>query len=74
MLYATPNLRDKTLQPLVDQRLQQEMLAVQEQQARGQRASSISGASAEPPGEGASTLDPEEAMIEELARALRDNG
>lgn len=74
MLYVNPGLRDKTLQPLVDQRLQQEMQAVQEQQARGQRASSISGASAEPPGETASTLDPEEAMIEELARALRDNG
>lgn len=74
MLYANPQFREKAIQPLIDERLQQEMLAVQEQQARGQRASSISGASAGPPGETASTLDPEEAMIEELARALRDNG
>lgn len=71
MLYANPELRAKAVEPLVNERLQQELQAAQEQQARGQRASSISGAAAGPPGETAVNLDPEEAMIEEITRALR---
>lgn len=71
MLYANPDLRAKAIEPLVNEKLQAELHAAQEQQARGQRASSISGAAAGPPGETAVNLDPEEAMIEEITRALR---
>ena len=71
MLYANPDFRAKAVEPMVNERLQQELQAAQEQQARGQRASSISGAAAGPPGETAVNLDPEEAMIEEIARALK---
>jgi hypothetical protein len=71
MLYANPEFRNKAIEPLVNEKLQAELQAAQEQQARGQRASSISGAAAGPPGETAVNLDPEEAMIEEITRALR---
>ena len=71
MLYANPDLRSKAVEPIINERLQQELQAAQEQQARGQRASSISGAAAGPPGETAVNLDPEEAMIEEITRALK---
>lgn len=72
-LYSLPTLRDKALQPIIDERLQQELAAVQEQQARGTRASAIAGTSPEPPSSSASSVDPDEAMVEEIARYLRNS-
>lgn len=73
LLYANPALRDKAIQPLVDERLQQSIVEAQSQQARGQRASAISGSAPAPPSEGAVPMDPDEAMIEEVRRAMQGN-
>ena len=72
-LYSLPNLRDKALQPIIDERLQRELAAVQEQQARGTRASAIAGTSPEPPSPSSASIDPDEAMVEEIARYLRNS-
>lgn len=70
MLYADPALRDKALQPIIDERLQQSLADAQTQQARGTRASAIAGSAPAPPSDGAVAMDPDEAMVEEIARAM----
>jgi len=67
-LFTDPQLRMKAVQPMIDQRLQEEMQAAQEQAMRGMRASAVSGSSGTEPD--MSALNPEEAMIEEIRRSL----
>ena len=67
-LFMDPDLRMKAVQPLVDERVQQEMLAAQEQAQRGMRASAVSGSSNVEPD--SVNMSPEEAMVEEIRRSL----
>jgi hypothetical protein len=67
-LFNDADLRMKAVQPLVDDRVQQEMLAAQEQAQRGMRASAVSGSSNTEPD--SMNLSPEEAMVEEIRRSL----
>jgi hypothetical protein len=68
ILYSTPELREQAIGPVVDERVHREMMAAQEQAARGMRASAVAGSSPHEPDMAA--MSPEEAMIEEIRRSL----